>query len=106
MTVTLYTPGESPRLLTPEGFSLPDADSGLAHISSRIAEELGCTINLVDVLDSGPGYCAYSIFDSEAEVNNEARLSLKAVSRYPAAWDSDDEESIIRGPILIVQHDQ
>ena len=76
MLVTLYTPGQPPRTIEPEGFALPNPDTGLAQVTSDIAQELGCAPGLVDVMDCGPDFAAYTIFDCEGEVNEGGAAHL------------------------------
>lgn len=99
MTVILYTPNEPPQGLSPDGFLLPNL-SGFAHVTARVAEELNCSLGLVDVLDTGPGYVAYSIFDCEDEPNDTAMQALTAISRHP--YDPENEDDQLRGRILVV----
>jgi hypothetical protein len=99
MLITLYNPGQLPLALSPDGFSLPNA-AGLARISDRVAEALGCSPSLVDVLDTGPSYVAYSIFDGDGPVNQDAMHVLSNLSGH--LYDPNNEDEQLRGNILIV----
>ena len=61
---------------------------------------LGCALELVDVLTSGPEYVAYSIFDSEWEANPTAMV-VATVSG--GAFDSEDEDAVLCGAELVVR---
>ena len=58
---------------------------------------------MVDVLDSGPNYVAYSIFDSEEECNQAATVALAVASGH--SYDAEAEDQLLRGPILLVTSD-
>jgi hypothetical protein len=73
---------------------------GYAHVSGEVAGFLGCNQGLVDVLDCGPDYVAYSIFDYEGATNQQAMVALSAVSRY--AYNAEDDDQVLQGPILLV----
>lgn len=83
-----------------EGLSLPAPPEHHAQVSHEVATLLGCAQGLVDVLDCGPGYAAYSIFDFEGDNNQLAMAALTAVSAHP--YDIDNEEYVLQGPILLV----
>lgn len=99
MLVTLYNPGQLPLALSPDGFSLPNA-AGLARIPDRVAEVLGCSLSLVDVLDTGSCYVAYSVFDGEGPINQDAMHILSALSGH--LYDPANEDDQLCGNILIV----
>jgi hypothetical protein len=99
MIVTLYIPNKIPQVLSPNNFPPLDA-TGLAQIPDLVSKEFGCEPNLIDVLDTGPGYVAYSICDCEGELNQSAMQALMAISRYP--YDPEDIDQQLRGPILII----
>lgn len=103
MNATLYLPRQRPQTVSTEGLELPDSLSGFTHVPERVAMLLGCAPGLVDVLANGPKYVAYSIFDSEDEVNHEAMAAVAAVSG--ATFDAEDEDMILCGAILIVLAD-
>lgn len=100
MKATLYKPGSPVQELPAESFALPNA-KGYAQVDELVSEVLGCKLEMVDILDSGPDYVAYSIFDCRDELNLDAMRELKAISRYD--YDAGAEENQMRGPILIVQ---
>ena len=60
---------------------------------------LGCARDLVDVLDCGPDYVAYSVFDFEGSTNQAAMTALEAFSGH--RYDIDDEQ-VLQGPVLLV----
>lgn len=61
---------------------------------------LHCAPELVDVLASGQGYVAYSVFDCEGEVNPEAMAALGALTGV--SFDAGNEDELLRGPVLVV----
>lgn len=83
-----------------EGLSLPAPPEHYAQVSHEVATLLGCAQGLVDVLDCGPGYAAYSIFDFEGDNNQLAMAALTAVSAH--TYDIDNEEYVLQGPVLLV----
>lgn len=99
--VTLYLPNGSARTIAANTLSLPNASTGLAAVNDEIAGYLDCHLGLVDVLACGPNYAAYSVFDSEAEVNRTAMTALATITGQP--FDSADDDCVLRGPILVVQ---
>jgi len=100
MVATLYIPHELPRIVPTEGLSLPAPPQHCAQVSHEVAALLGCAQGLVDVLDCGPGYAAYSIFDFEGDNNQLAMDALTAVSTHH--YDVNDEEHTLQGPVLLV----
>lgn len=103
MQVTLYIPGHPPRAIEPTGFFLPDPVTGFAHVTSQVAQELGCAPGLVDILDSGQDFVAYSVFDYPDDDFNEAATdALVKWSKHPEVYHSSDPESQLRGPLLLV----
>lgn len=103
MIATLYIPGQPPLSLAPEGFVLPDT-AGFAQVSDQVAEHLGCDVALVDVLDSGVDFVAYSIFDGDGEINKDAIQALKAISKHAPVYDSEEEEDLLRGAVLLISN--
>ncbi|MBX0291706.1 hypothetical protein K3G63_14745 [Hymenobacter sp. HSC-4F20] len=101
MNATLYVPNHCPVKLSASGFVLPDAN-GYAKVSHQVASELGCVPGLVDVLVSGSGYVAYSVFDCEVEVNVTAMSVLQSMGVYES---TEDAELCLRGPVLVVTLD-
>jgi hypothetical protein len=99
MYATLYVPQQSPQPISVEGLTLPNPLSGLASIPERVPALLECTIGLVDVLVSSPSYVAYSIFDSEGQVNDEAMTALSELTRVTFG---DDDDNTLRGVVLLV----
>jgi hypothetical protein len=97
---TLYQPGQPPQPLPADQFSLSDA-AGRAQVTQAVADALGCAVGLVDVLASGPDYVAYSIFDSEGEVNMEAMKELERLTSY--LFEPDNEDEILKGNMLIIK---
>ncbi|RZK44406.1 MAG: hypothetical protein EOO61_03890 [Hymenobacter sp.] len=56
--------------------------------------------DLVDVLDCGPNYVAYSVFNYEAAINKAAMAALEVISGHH--YDLKDEDQVLQGPILLV----
>ncbi|MDO7851369.1 hypothetical protein [Hymenobacter convexus] len=96
----LYRPGQPPQPIPAEQFALPDA-SGRAQVTQAVADALGCHVSLLDVLASGPGYVAYSIFDCEGDVNAAVIPLLKAVTK--TEWGNENEDEVLRGNILVIR---
>lgn len=101
MRATLYLPNQLPQPVVVEGIIIHSLASEFAHVPEQVAVLLGCVPNMVDVLASGLGYVAYSVFDSEDEVNLEAMSAITKV--LGVSFDLDDEDTILRGAILIAQ---
>jgi hypothetical protein len=99
MNATLYLPHQLSQAVSVEGLCMPDAETGFARVPPQVPPLLGCVPGLVDVLACGQGYVAYSVFDSEGEVNWEAMIAVAAVSGV--VFDSKDEDSVLRGPVLL-----
>jgi hypothetical protein len=101
MRATLYLPNQLPQPVAVEGLILPDSTTSFSHVPEQIAVLLGCAPKMVDVLASGLGYVAYSVFDSEDEVNVEAMAAVSKISGV--SFDQEDEDTILRGAILIAE---
>ena len=100
MNATLYLPHLPPQAVSTEGLVLPNPVTGLVGVPAAVPPLLGCVPELVDMLASGPNYVAYSIFDCEGEVNQVAMEAVAAVSGV--SFESDDEDAVLRGSVLIV----
>lgn len=100
MIATLYLPQQQPRAVPSSGLSMPDPTTGFAKVPEQVPTLLGCVPELVDVLASGPGYVAYSVFDSEGEVNYAAMDAVAEVSGIP--FEPEDEDIVLRGPVMVV----
>lgn len=98
MNALLYLPQQLPQTIEPDGLSV---QVGFAQVLERVAVLLDCTPELVDVLASGPEYVAYSIFDSEGEVNLSAMVAVTEISGV--AFEAEDEDAVLRGAVLIVR---
>ena len=98
MNATLYLPQHPPQAVVAEWLGVPTC---FEQVPEQVATLLGCASALVDVLASGPGYVAYSVFDSEGEVNPTAMATVAAVSGV--AFDAEDEDAVLRGAVLVVQ---
>lgn len=104
MNATLYLPQQPPQVVSSEGLVMPDLATGFVRVPDAVPTLLGCAPGLVDVLACGPRYVAYSVFDYEGGAVNSA--GMQAVAEVSgASFDSDDEESILRGAVLLVQLD-
>ena len=104
MNATLYLPHQSPQLVAIEGLCIPDPATGFARVPDQVPVLLGCAPGLVDVLASGPDYVAYSVFDSEGETNQAAMAAVAVVSGV--AFDSEDEDAVLCGAVLVVRCNQ
>ena len=100
MTATLYLPQQSPQTVSAEGLVLPDPATRLARVSAEVPILLGCAPELVDILTTGPSFVAYSIYDSEGEVNPAAMEAVAQVSGV--SFDLEDEDAVLRGAVLLV----
>ncbi|GGF28841.1 hypothetical protein [Hymenobacter cavernae] len=101
LSVTLYIPGMPAEARLSEELGGLDAISRSADANNRIAALLGCATGMVDVLASGQGYTAYSVFDCEGEVNPKAMKAVTALSGV--AFDLDNDDEVLKGPVLILE---
>ena len=99
MATTLYIPNQQPQVVTAAGLPLPPS-TGYAQVTDEVAAYLGCARELVDVLDSGADYVAYSIFDFEGPTNHAAMTALEDLSGYH--FDVEDADQVLQGPVLLV----
>lgn len=77
MKAALFLPNYSPRSVELAEPRLPDPVADPVRITDQVAALLGCPQDMVDVLASGTGYTAYSIFDyDEGDTNLEAMRLL------------------------------
>lgn len=100
MNATLYLPQQPPQTVSVRGLSLPDVGTGFARVPEQVSAMLGCAPELVDVLASGDEYVAYSVFDCEGPVNEAGMAAVAELSGV--AFDADDEDAILCGPVLVV----
>lgn len=100
MTTTLYLPNQQPQIITGETLNLPDETTSYVVVQERVSVLLNCQPELVDVLASGQGYVAYSVFDSEQEINTMAMQAVEVLSGE--VFDQEEEDSVLRGPVLVV----
>ena len=100
MDATLYLPQQPPQPVSTEGLTMPNPTTGLVGVPASVPELLGCAANLVDVLASGLGYVAYSIFDCEDDMNPAAMEAVAQISGVSFAFD--DEDAVLRGAVLVV----
>lgn len=101
MNATLYLPKQPPQVVPADGLCMPDPKTGFARVPEQVPALLGCRPGLVDVLACGPEYVAYSVFDCEGETNQAAMAAVAAVSGV--AFDSEDEDAVLCGAVLVVQ---
>ena len=106
MLVVLYKLGEAPEVLPSEGFTLPTPETGFAKASEQVAAALGCTLSAIDVLDCGPNFVAYSIFDYEGGpgedgMSQEGLEALMKWTKHPEAYTSGNTEDLC-GPMVLV----
>ena len=100
MHATLYLLQQLPQAVPVEGLSMPDPATGFARVPERVPVLLDCAPELVDVLASGPGYVAYSVFDCEGPVNEAAMAAVAEVSGV--TFDAEDEDAVLCGAVLVV----
>lgn len=100
MNATLYLPHQLPQAVPTEGLVMPDSATGFVNVPEQVPVLMGCAPSLVDVLATGPGYVAYSIFDCEEPVNLSAMAAVSKVSGIE--FDPDDELTILCGAVLLV----
>jgi hypothetical protein len=100
MTATLYHPSQAPRSLPAEPFSLPNAN-GQVQLTHKVADALGCSIDMVEVLALGTDYVVYAVFASADVPNQSAVGPLFAVTGMAYGYDQDEE--IPRGNVLVVR---
>ena len=99
MHAILYIPQQQPQSIDNNGLVLPDPISRLVATPERVSQLLGCAPALVDVLASGSNYVAYSIFDCEGQINQNA---MEALSDLTGVKFGNNEDEILRGAVLVV----
>jgi hypothetical protein len=72
MNATPYLPQQPPQLVSIDGIAVPDQPGRYVPVYEQVSVLLNYAPKVVNVLASGPRYMAYSVFDSEGEVNREA----------------------------------
>lgn len=100
MNATLYLPHQLPQAVSIEGLVLPDPITGFVRVPGQVPVLMSCEPSLVDVLATGPGYVAYSIFDCEGPVNLPAMTAVSKVSGI--VFDPKDDFTTLCGAILLV----
>ncbi|QNE42039.1 hypothetical protein F1C16_19950 (plasmid) [Hymenobacter sp. NBH84] len=100
MNATLYLPYQLPQAVPTEGLVLPDPATGFVKVPEQVPVLMCCVPSLVDVLASGPGYVAYSIFDCDEPVNLPAMTAVSRVSGIE--FDPEDEFATLCGAVLLV----
>lgn len=98
---TLYPAQGNPINFSLDELGLQNIQGGLKPSVERLAVVLGCRPELVDVLASGDGCMAFSIFDYEGAINSEAMDALAQTTGY--RFDVLDDNHVIRGPVPIVR---
>jgi hypothetical protein len=98
MNATLYCPNQEPKPILRHNFTLP-SPGGYAKVTAEEAEFLGCRLEEVDILVTGPKYTVYSVFDSTDEINLTAMAALKELVLDTLFFEEDE---VLRGNILIV----
>lgn len=99
MAATLYLPNQLPQEVQLDALAWPLPESKNQYFK-HISELLGCAQSLIDVLDCGPTYAAYSVFDFEGAPNHAAMNALAAISTYP--YDIEDDDQVLQGPVLVI----
>lgn len=97
MTAILYEPGHAARKIPAEDLNPVD----FTKAQKGAADLLQCPPAQIDVLASGLGYMAFSVFDHEGEINLEAMRVLTQLTGI--SFNVDEEDEVLRGPILIVR---
>ena len=100
MPAILYLPTKPPHEVALEEQYLPALSTGQAYVSAEVASLLGCAQHLVDILDCGADYVAYSIFDYEGAPNPKAMSALAAISAH--SYDIKDDDQVLQGPVLVI----
>lgn len=100
MNAILYLPHRQPLIVSIKGSCMPDVYTHNARIPDEVPSLLGCVPELVDILACGPCYVAYSIFDSEGDVNPAAMNAVAKVSGI--GFDLNDNDEILCGPVLVI----
>lgn len=101
MRAILYNPHFDPTQVASTGLHLPDKTTGQVTVPEQVAVLLDCSPGLVDVLACGPHYVAYSIFDSEQDINLAAMHALAELTGI--SFEADEEDHVLRGPVLVVK---
>lgn len=99
MSASLFLPNEPPQVVPITGLLLP-LPTGYAQVTGEVAAYLGCALEMVDVLDCGLDYVAYSVFDFEGPTNQAAMTALEAVSGH--CYDINDDDQALQGPVLLI----
>jgi hypothetical protein len=55
-----------------------------------------------DILDCGPDFVAYTIFDFEGEINTAGTAAVMNWTKHPEAYLDSDQDSQLCGPLLLV----
>jgi hypothetical protein len=100
MNAILYLPRQQPLAVSNEGLCLPGVDTDYVIIPDEVPPLLGCVPGLVDILACGTQYVAYSIFDSEGDVNLAAMEAVAKVSGIE--FNPNDDDEVLRGPVMVV----
>lgn len=103
MTATLYDPNQLPANIATDGLGLADFIKGYIHGGGIVAKLLRTAPELVDILASGPGYMVFSVFDHAGEANPAAMRVVASLTGMEL--DPDNEDEVLRGPILVIQRD-
>ena len=98
---TLYLPQQVPHIVPDYKLGSAEETATFSTIPSQVPILLDCRLEAVDVLASGPHYVAYSVFDFEGPANQQAMEALTVLAGI--SFSLDDEDTILCGPILIVQ---
>lgn len=101
MYAILYKPGQPPQMVRVTGIGLPTVTTKFVSGAGEAAKLLGCSPGLVDVLASGPGYAAFSVFDHDGEPNLEVMRVLSELTSAP--FDPAEEDELLSGPVLVVR---
>jgi hypothetical protein len=102
MNATLYLSQQISLPISVDGLNPPSSDIDFGLDLGKVSKWLGCNLELVDVLASTSSYVAYSVFDYEGgEPNTEAMQVLAVLTGHP--FSMDDENTILFGPVLIVE---
>lgn len=97
----LYHPDQTPQAVAAEMLIQTRRGASSIQVAEVVAQLLGCVPGLVDVLASGPGYVAYSVFDYEGPTNYGAMAAVAEVSGVD--FNPEEEDEHLCGPVLLIR---
>lgn len=100
---TLYLPEQEPRQVFPKEPYSAALLTGTVDENGPVVKLLGCAAALIDVLANGSGFVVFTVFDHEGPANITAMRAVSDLTGVRFSPDEDDE--ILRGPVLVVRAD-